>query len=540
MSEEDSDSVKDAAGSLSSGSSEDITGKDSSDSVSKGISGGMPTSKGDVAKKAAGAAASKAPESVRKTTEKAAEVGQKAVQVKSAAGTAIGGTKAAVSGIVTFIGSPPGWVTVVLVIVIVGVLALVPLIGRNENADGCYGVGEDKSTSIDAEDSDDWKENAATIADWLMSTEFDALGGKPMTQEQAAGIIGNMHVESFVSPKTTQSDFTPSDTSNKEVLELGDAGGKAIGLLQFDADRRTFIAKHAEDEGEHWSDMGFQLEWIHMEIDGTAPYPDSNYNRDQLLKQNFDKSGEDIEFYTEAWEKGFTRAGKPNMPDRIKAAKEFNASYSPGSGAGFNESESGGSCLRGGGNVDTSDTIELAVSMSYPTSPESKVSSGDPYGKNIAKDEYIDAKEKAEKQTEPDPMKGLYASCDRFVATVVRLTMDPEIPWGSTTEQQAYLSKSSDWEQYEKKSEAEPGDVWVTKTNGHILLYLGDHEGKDTIAHASYLDRVAALNTADYVNDNMVDTSGRPYYGYRFTGDAPAGDGDSSSSDDSSDNDSEE
>lgn len=459
-------------------------------------------------------------EGQQETLEKAQDVAQKAVAVKSAAVSGVGAAKGGIAALVAIFGNPVGWIALALVVVLILVFSGMQIIGRTDNADGCYGIGNDDAVSDVGEASDDWLANGATIADWMTSTKFDSLGGNPMTKEQAAAVIGNMKQESSVSPKTTQGGFAPSDASNAEMLALGTADGKAIGLLQLDSDRRLEFVKYAEEQGKHWSDFSLQLDWIKMELEGTAPYPDPTYNRDQVLAQGFDKSGQSVEFYTEAWEKGFTRAGEPAMEKRISAAKEFFAQYSPGSGAGVSNSSSGGSCARaGGGSVDTSDALQLAISMSYPTSAESKVSGGDSYGKSLAKQEYKDAKAEAEKLGDgPDPLPGLYASCDRFVATVVRLTMDEDIPWGDTSTQQNYLSKSPKWERYEKKGEAQPGDIWVTKTGGHIIFYVGDHEGTDTIAHASYLDRVAALGDASYLNENLVDTGGRAYYGYHFVG----------------------
>lgn len=481
-------------------------------------------------KKAASSAASNAAKSVaggalsekqQEHVEKATDVAQKAAAAKGAAVSGLGAAKGGIAALVAIFGNPVGWIAIALVVVVILVFSGMQIIGRTDNADGCYGIGGDNSSIADVgEASGDWKENGATISDWLTSTKFDSLGGNPMSKEQASAVIGNMKQESGVDPTSTQ-DPSLKGASNDEIIAIGDAKGKAIGILQNDASRRTELAKYAKEQGKDWSDFSLQLDWLKMELEGTAPYEDSEYNRDQVLAQGFDKKEQTIEFYTKAWEKGFTRAGKPNMPNRISAAKEFFESYTPGSGAGLSNSDSGGSCTRAGGgsSVDTSDTIELAVSMSYPTSEESKVSGGDSYGTNLAKPEYKDAKEQASKLGDgPDPMPGLYASCDRFVATVVRLTMDEDIPWGDTSTQERYLDKSPKWEKYEKKSEAEPTDIWITKTGGHVVMYLGDYEGTDTIASASYLDRVAALGSSDYLNENLVDTGGRAYYGYHFVG----------------------
>lgn len=497
-------------------------------STGKSSSGGMADKVNP--KKAVSSAASSAAKNVagnamserqQENLEKVQDVAQKAAAAKGAATSGLGAAKGGIAALVAIFGNPIGWIAIALVVILILIYSGMQVIGRTDNADGCYGIGNDDSVTDVGEASGDWLENGATISDWLTSTKFDALGGNPFSKEQAAAVIGNMKQESGVDPADTQGGFSSVDASNQEMIDLGEAGGKAIGLLQLDADRRLAFAKYAEEQGKHWSDFSLQLDWIKMELEGTTPTESPTYNRDQVLAQGFDKDGKDVAFYTKAWEEGFTRAGEPQMEKRISAAEEFFSGYSPGSGSGVSNSSSGGSCARAGGSgsVDTSDAVELAISMSYPTSEESKVSGGDSYGKNLAKPEYKDAKAEAEKLGDgTDPLEGLYASCDRFVATVVRLTMDEDIPWGDTSTQQNYLDSSPKWERFEKKSESQPGDIWVTKTGGHIIFYVGDHDGQDTIAHASYLDRVAALGSADYLNESLVDTGGRAYYGYHFVG----------------------
>lgn len=511
------------------------TGKPDPDAGKPKSSGGPSKASGGVTgaiknpKKAAGTAAIGAAEKAagaamsdknRERVEKVQDVASKAAAVKGGAVATAGAAKATGGAIVALVSNPVGWIILAIFLIIVLVFSGMQVLGQTDNADGCYGIGESGDSVEVGESSDDWLENGNTIADWLTSTSFDSLDGQPMTEDQAGAVVGNMRQESAVDPKSTQGGSTSSDTSNQEIIDLGEAKGKAIGLLQLDSDRRLAFAKWAEEKGKHWSDFGLQLEWLKMELEGTTPTQDPTYNRDQTLAQGFADEGKEVAFYTEAWEKGFTRAGKPNMPKRIAYAEEFLAQYSSGSGSGVSESSSGGSCQRqSSGSVDASDLVELAVSMSYPTSEESKVSSGDSYGENIAKQEYKDAKAEAEKLGDgADPLGNLYASCDRFVATVIRLTADEDIPWGDTSTQQQYLDGSNKWERYESKSEAQPGDIWVTQTGGHIILYLGDVDGEDTIAHASYLDRVAALGGSDYLNESLVDTGGRAYYGYRFVG----------------------
>lgn len=476
------------------------------------------------------------PEAAEKVAEVTEKVGKFAGTVASAKALIASGTQAA-SAAAALLIDPITWIVIAVIVVIIGIIiaivAGVQVIGKTDNADGCYGIGMNQSssgtTSINVQASEDTLANAATIADWAMTTKFDAFGGKPMTREQAAALIGNMWQESQVRSTASQSASITVNSSNSAVMGLGKGnGGKAIGLIQWDSERRYYLAQYAESKGKPWSDLGTQLEFLQQEIDGTVSYPGATYNRDQLLRQGFADAGKDIAHYTKAWELGFTRAGKPMLSQRIDYANTFNGSYSPGSGAGFSTSSSGGSCLSSNlsDSPVASETVALAVQIAYPTIPESRTG-GDQLGKLKAKPEYVKAKEQAEQIGGKDGYAGLYASCDRAVATVVKNTMDKDIPWGNIIEQRKYMDSSSKWTRYTSISEAKPGDVWVTQPkndgSGHVMMYLGNVNGKDMIMHASYSSRgnsrVAGLQERNtYVSDAMVDKSGRSYYGYRFNG----------------------
>ena len=476
------------------------------------------------------------PETAEKISETIEKSGKVAGTIASTKALLASGVQAA-SAAVAILIDPITWIVIavaaVIVMLVIGVVAGVQVVGKTDNADGCYGIGINQTSSggvsVSAQASEDSMTNAATIADWAMTTQFSAFGNKPMTREQAAGLIGNAWQESKVNPAASQSKSINASSSNADVMSLGKGnGGRAIGLIQWDSERRYYLAQYAESQGKHWSDLGVQLEFLHQEIDGTVNYPGATYNRDLLLQKGFAIAGKDIAHYTEAWEKGFTRAGKPMLQQRIEYANTFNSSYSPGSGTAFSSASSGGSCLSSNlsDSPVASETIALATQIAYPTIPESRTG-GEQLGKSKAKPEYIKAKEQAEQIGSKDWYEGLYASCDRAVATVVINTMDKDFPWGNIVEQRKYMDNSSKWTKYTSVSEAKGGDVWVTQPKhdggGHIVMYLGNVNGKDMIMHASYSSRgnsrVAGLQERKtYISDAMTDKSGRSYYGYRFNG----------------------
>lgn len=469
----------------------------------------------DPKKAAMGAAADKATDAIpaaakaKETVQKVSAAAQKVQSTIAAAQSAVAMGGSVLSGLVAILVNPITWIIVAIVLVITllasSIVAGSHVIGRNENADGCISVGPGSGGGgVPAEASPDETATGNSIAGWLTTTKFDFLGGKPMTVNQVAGIIGNWSQESNLNPKIVQGNAVSPDASNAQIKALG-GGGLAVGLAQWDGGRRTQLVEFAESKNGIWSDINIQLEFFKKELDGSEGA--------NLIAGGFNDQSKSAEELTLIFMEKFERAGIPHMENRYAAAKAFLDSYNGGYSG-----NTGGSCLTAKGNINTSESTELAVLLSYPTSAESYVTPGDSYGINKAKPEYKEAKTKAQQVGGADPMAELYASCDRFVATVVKLTMDPGIPWGSTSTQQAYLASSPKWQQYTRKSEAQPGDVWVTRTNGHIIFYVGDYKGQDTIAHASYLDRVASLDPASYLDENLVDQGGRSYYGYRYIG----------------------
>lgn len=474
--------------------------------------------KGAITKKATDTLASKAPQQVKDAMDKGADIASKAAAVQSAV-TATQGFLAKVGSVLV---NPVAWIVIaVLLGGFLQTLAIVSglqVVGSNDNAKGCVDMkgGQSSSSSVTVQDSGDWLGTAQQVATWLMSTDFDRFGG-PLTFAQTAGVIGNWaHESGGMNPAATQAGFASENASNEEILALGNKGGRAVGLAQWDSERRTGLVKFAQSRGATWSDINTQLEYFKHEVDTTA-------NGKMLDDAGFDSASLSVEEATIAFEAGFERAGKPVMGERINYANQFADNYD----GTYVSGGTGASCVIGSigsGAVNTSDAVQLAISISWPERSQSYNKAGQAWGKSAAKPEYITAKEQAMSEHGADPMRDLYSSCDRFVATIVKLTMDPQIPWGSTSEQFSYLKNSPKWEEYPTKSKqyAQPGDVWVTPRGsgaGHIVMYIGNHEGRDTIAHASYMTRTGALDYASYINNNMSDNIGRSYTGFRYIGD---------------------
>lgn len=420
----------------------------------------------------------------------------------------------------TLIFNPITWVLVLLMLLITIGFAGGQILGKSDFAKNCSPQG-DTQVSGEITMSKDVMERANAVADWLTSNKFKFMGNKPMTKEQAAGIVGNWSQEGGVTPTA----FQPNSISNPDyykscdndcVLAIGGGGGRAIGFMQWDSGRRVGLVNHAKSLKKNWYDPNVQLDWLRVEADGAEL---GGYSR------NF-KDCKDAESCAIAFCKDIERAGVPEMQNRTSFAKKFLAQYKGGGGNSSSmgdatESGNVGTCSADNnddGGIDASSTVKLAIEIAYPTSEYSKSNTNGGTGGPQALPGYKKAKELAEKNGGKDPMPGLYASCDRFVATIMKATKsDTEIPWGSTSEQYAYFQKSPKWKEV-KCADRKPGDVIITKQNGHIMLYLGKVKGQDSLASASYMDRVAAVGPFTGCSGSDWLADGWPMNGIGTTG----------------------
>lgn len=399
-------------------------------------------------------------------------------------------TKSFVSGI-AFVGkllfNPIFWIAIGVLILIVAIFSGMSIMGGNDYNKACdyNGVG----SVLVADDADDFTRQSA-IASWLMSTPFKATGDQPMNKEQAAAIIGNLIQESYgANPKTIGGDhsMTQWETCDNNCILGWGGSGPPVGIVQWTGGRRTALVKLAQAEGTQWYDLTTQLKYLKMELDGEGG--SGAYELNQLNAGNWN-GNHSLEEYTWIWQKYFERAGESRnsapYQNRERYAQEFYAKFD---GAGISPGSLATQCVGGSGVIDASNLTQLALQISYSREEKaarmgyglcnSLINCGD----GFSKPEYIQAKKIAEEQTGADTFPGLTASCDRLVATLVRLTgMDPNFPWGGTAAQISYMNSSPDWVNVSCQ-ERQVGDVLARP--GHIMIYIGNVDGRDTISSAS-------------------------------------------------------
>lgn len=155
---------------------------------------------------------------------------------------------------------------------------------------------------------------------------YNYMIGKGLTDYQAAGVVGNIAIESHGDPTLVQisaqktygehiNDPTPMGTS------VG--GGKAWGIIQWDAGGRAVAyAKQAGITAPIY-ELSTQLDlvWWHM----TTETPTSKKNFIDEYKKTTT-----VEDATNSYEQGMEGAGHPSMTDRIAAAQSALKKYGSG------------------------------------------------------------------------------------------------------------------------------------------------------------------------------------------------------------------
>ena len=135
------------------------------------------------------------------------------------------------------------------------------------------------------------------------------------SEHATAGIMGNMYQESGMNPSTIQ----------------GGGRGPAAGICQWEnyntkSGRWKNLDNYAKGQGNSWTDLKCQLDFLMAELKGADPTTKSIMDKRYGGLSNF-KKATDITWAVEAFEKSFERAGKPNMPRRINQANAYYNMY---------------------------------------------------------------------------------------------------------------------------------------------------------------------------------------------------------------------
>ena len=178
---------------------------------------------------------------------------------------------------------------------------------------------------------------------------WNFLRQKGFSEEQSAGILGNMRQESSMRPDTIQSGqrYDESKALNPNVHGYG------LGIVQWDGSRRADYIKYAKSKGKPWQDLGTQLDFMWHELQTT-----------ERLAYNAVKSASTIEAAQLAFLRKYERAGIEKLDTRNKYSREF-----------YNQLSGKAVPSRTSTAINNNDNIPMATRINNPMPYGSSISS---------------------------------------------------------------------------------------------------------------------------------------------------------------------
>lgn len=369
--------------------------------------------------------------------------------------------------------------------------------------------------SVVAAEGGDMEENAKKV--------YSILSGLGMPDENIAGILGNFQTESGIDPASVETVATNEERNKpgpkKLKIEKANFAGSAglepkpvahlgIGLGQWTNERGVNLRKYAEEKNGEWYDMNVQMAYAISADSGAKIYKDMIAG----INPGANNPEDAASFYLKQWERPADIPG--NDPIRRKQASSWFAKM----GGWSADTSAANSVLamaetevkaannkstqqqmlecsdpNGSNNGGNADAAKALATYAWPiggSGPKSMSAGNDgTYMYIWLHDEILKG----------DPY---YASCDRSVATAVRWSgTDDSFEFGGTSAQYQYLSTQPDkWEKIEgwDKSKGtdmlKPGDILITSSSGHILMYLGEDVIKEVWGGTEYEDDVQGFD----------------------------------------------
>ena len=187
------------------------------------------------------------------------------------------------------------------------------------------------------------------------------LRSKGFSAAAAAGIMGNLYQESGVNPKSIQ----------------GNGNGPAAGIAQWEnyntkSSRWKELYNYAAKKGKDWTDLGSQLNFLYKELTSSdikqrmeGKIAPSNLSSAGAKPMSFDQfmKTNDIDQAMRLFEGAFERAGTPNFPRRLEAAKAYYKLYEGKNYTYTGASDSSSSSSTGSTGTKFSSVLQAAANI---------------------------------------------------------------------------------------------------------------------------------------------------------------------------------
>ncbi len=295
---------------------------------------------------------------------------------------------------------------------------------------------------------------------FFVSTAIASNDSKPLNAAQAAGIVGNLMIE------------TGGGTYELDPEAVNSIG--ASGIVQWLGGRKTALEKFAESKGTDWKDFKVQLQFVVQELE--TGYKKAVMEGKSSSSKTIDKGLKNI---TDVSEQGAKDAADivaryyeiPSISDaypnrQTAAVKAFNdfKDNAPGTISSVNASGDCGGNNESTGSGDAQALIDKVKEFAWAD------------GRRGSK----------QKEAYTAALKGRYKGgnngndCGAFVsALMVKSGFEPDYPGTNTTGQKAWLDKH--WKKIASPGEInvadlQPGDVAVIG-GSHVFVWIGEVDG---------------------------------------------------------------
>jgi len=306
------------------------------------------------------------------------------------------------------------------------------------------------------------------------------------TQQQAAGVVGNMIHESQVEPTLKNGDAPGTVTHTAEAA----GGDLAWGIVQwYKPSKMINPSRQAGIDDATIETLAYQLEFLRKQLDGTGAAAEKAAGDALRAARTVDDAAFAFAF---KFERFTTNPNDPEFGDRKATAREVLETYGDGTAAGeAGEAGAAGACTG---------IVATAAALAWHSPGRH-----DGVAKTLATDAYQQAMGQYTNISDND--QNPYTDCGVFVATVMRMSgADPDYPARSTPVQEEYLRTSGKYEVFDDINDLDqlqPGDIMIGP--GHTFLYIGPQEGDDgntyAAASASWNGHPPEFEPA-YINDN--------------------------------------
>ena len=289
------------------------------------------------------------------------------------------------------------------------------------------------------------------------------------SEEQSAGIVGNLIDESSVEPMRKQNTLPGAKTLAAEVDGPGTASDYSggWGIVQWTpASKMITASRNAGAKDEQIETIEYQLDFLKVQLTGKGPVPEGEAGGMVRAARSVENAAVAFARYYERFD-GSENSNHPRYAKSKASAKEVLANF------GDAAITLGAAVMPGVGgcaDVGNGSIVETAFGLAWRDR-----------GHGQEKEDATSAYQKAMPEFNGSAGTWPFSDCGVYVATVMVMSgVDKEYVRRITSNQRAYVRGSAKYQTFENLSnisQLQPGDIFVH--NHHTYFYVGSFKGTD-------------------------------------------------------------